>query len=158
MITVVVLAVVLALAAPSFISIINNNRLAAQGNELVASLHHARSEAIRRNASITVCNSADGATCSAAASDWSSWLTVVGSSDEVLRSHSVKAPLQISSSAQGITFSGDGLARSATGGLLDAEITVCLPTERPPENRRIVRLASGSRVSTDSVDGEGVCP
>ena len=67
MVTLAVLAILIAMAVPSFTSIINNNRLAAQANEVITSLQVARTEAIRRNERVTVCRSTDGATCSAAA-------------------------------------------------------------------------------------------
>ena len=66
MVTLAVLAILIAMAVPSFTSIINNNRLAAQANEVITSLQVARTEAIRRNERVTVCRSTDGATCSAA--------------------------------------------------------------------------------------------
>src|SRR5687768_5278862 len=55
MITIGVLAVLVMLAIPSFTTVINNNRLAANANELIASLQLARTEAVRRNTRITVC-------------------------------------------------------------------------------------------------------
>ncbi|MBF0145464.1 MAG: GspH/FimT family pseudopilin [Magnetococcales bacterium] len=62
----VVLAIVAILvsgAVPFLSSMINNNRLTAQFNQLVGTLQFARSEAIRRQTSVTVCSSNDGASC-----------------------------------------------------------------------------------------------
>src|SRR5690625_1849031 len=87
MITIAVLAVIIAISAPSFTGVFNNNRLTARANELVASLQSARSEALRRNAPVVVCRSTDGATCEGAAGNWDQWITVVGT-DEVLRQDS----------------------------------------------------------------------
>ena len=64
MITIAVAAVVLTLGVPGFGRVIERNQLSAYTNQLVSSLHFARSEAIRRNKTITVCHSDDGATCS----------------------------------------------------------------------------------------------
>jgi type IV fimbrial biogenesis protein FimT len=56
LITIVVLAVLLTLAAPSFRDVIQNNRVTAQANELVSALHLARAEAVKRgqNAQVRV--------------------------------------------------------------------------------------------------------
>lgn len=157
MTTIAVAAVLVVLAAPSFTTLINNNRLTAQANEMVASLQHARMEAVRRNRSVTVCRTNDGATC-AAAGKWNSWITVAADG-EVLRVNTVKAPLEVTSGVTNVIFRADGLARAAAGGALTtSDITVCIPTTRPALNRRVVSLARGSHISTDSADGSGVCP
>ena len=157
LITIAVLAILLALAVPMFTSTINNNRLSAQANELVTSLQLANSEAVRRNARITVCPSTDGATC-AASGPWTGWLTIVASNNEVLRSAITKPPLQITSTVDSVTYRGDGLARDTTGALLAAAFTVCIPTGQPVENQRIVGMVSGSRISTTASSGAGACP
>ena len=157
MVTVSVLAILLALAWPSFTALINNNRLAAQTNELVASLQLAKSEAVRRNARITVCPSADGATC-AAAGPWTGWVTIVASNNEVLRNATAKLPVQVTSSVDSVTYRGDGLARDAAGALLVANFTVCIPTGQPAENQRVLGVVSGSRMSTTTANGAGACP
>lgn len=54
MVTTSVLAILLAMAVPSFTRMIASNRLATQTNELVASLNLARMEAIRRSQSVAI--------------------------------------------------------------------------------------------------------
>lgn len=63
MITVVIVAVVLGLAVPSFYTTIKNNRLRTNADRLVTSLNLARSEAVKRSIDVVVCPSSDGATC-----------------------------------------------------------------------------------------------
>ena len=157
MITVAVAAIRMALAVPSFTSLINNNRLTSGSNALVTAMHHARSEAVRRNARVTLCASADGATC-AGTGNWQGWVTLVTTGGEVLRTYALKAPLQGASATQRVDFRPDGLARDAAGNLLAGTFTVCIPTTRPAENQRVVSVASGSRVSTASANGAGACP
>jgi type IV fimbrial biogenesis protein FimT len=53
-VTIAILAILLSLAAPSIHETLKNNRLAAQNNEMVALINLARSQAIRRNASVSV--------------------------------------------------------------------------------------------------------
>ena len=63
LITIAILGILLGIAAPSFNEAILSNRLAGYANTFVAGASVARSEAIKRNFSITMCRSADGATC-----------------------------------------------------------------------------------------------
>ena len=167
MVTIAVLAIISAIAYPSFTSLMNSNRLTAAANDLVGDLQTARSEAIRRNARVTVCASADNTTCSGAGGDWQSWIVWIDNPapavDEVLRVGNAKAPLLVSASpnitgnAQSIVFRADGLARAADGSLLTASIAPCMVTGSPAENMRIVRIASGSRISTSKATGGGAC-
>ena len=64
MMTVTVLALLLGIAVPSFMETVRNNRIISQNNELISSLNLARSEALKRGGSVSVCASADQATCS----------------------------------------------------------------------------------------------
>jgi type IV fimbrial biogenesis protein FimT len=69
-----VLAILLSLAVPTFSEVIQNNRIIAQNNEFISGLNYARSEAIKRSGSVSVCASADGATC-AGNTTWSTgWI------------------------------------------------------------------------------------
>ena len=51
------------IGVPSFRDMIRNNRLTAHTNELVASLNLARSEAVKQNATVSVCKSKNGTQC-----------------------------------------------------------------------------------------------
>ena len=54
MITLAVLAIIISMAAPSFVTMIQNNRATAVSNDLIASFQLARTEAIKRNATVSV--------------------------------------------------------------------------------------------------------
>ncbi len=166
MVTVAVLAVVAAIAYPTFTSIINSNRLAGAANDLLGDLQYARSEAIRRNAHIVVCASADESSCTGAAGDWKSWIVMLDNptaADDVLRVGHIEAPVQVLASpaigANGgsIVFRSDGMSRAADGTLLAAGIGVCIPTTSPAENLRVVLIGSGSRISSEKREGAGKC-
>lgn len=60
MITLVVVAILLAVGIPSFQTIFETNRLATQANELVTAVNLARSEAIKRGVNVTVRANAAG--------------------------------------------------------------------------------------------------
>lgn len=85
MVTLAILAIMLAIAAPSFHDAIRNNRTQATANDLLTALQYARSEAIKRGEKIDVCRR-NGNSC-ANATNWSAgWLVKIsGASGEVLR-------------------------------------------------------------------------
>lgn len=173
MVTVAVLAILIALATPSFTSVINSSRLTSHANELVASLQLARMEAVRRNTRAVVCRSDNGSSCAAGA-QWNGWITFVDSNRngtaeaaEVVRVSTVKVPVQVrpgtAVTASRIVFSPDGLARetNAAGApqvnLLNVNVGVCIPTTLPAQNARNVQIRSGSRISVVPVNAGGAC-
>jgi len=64
MITVSLMAILIAFASPTFRETILNNRLATQANELLSALSLARSEALKNNVAAVVCKSSDHTDCS----------------------------------------------------------------------------------------------
>ena len=68
------IAAILATAAvPSFRSLIQNNRLATQANELTGTMNFARGEAIKRGQRVTVCVSTNQTACTLGTA-WAGWL------------------------------------------------------------------------------------
>lgn len=73
--TVIIIGVVLAIGVPSFREIIQNQRMGTQINELVSDLQYARSEAIKRNSTISTCmRNVAGTACIGGASWLGGWL------------------------------------------------------------------------------------
>jgi prepilin-type N-terminal cleavage/methylation domain-containing protein len=56
-----VVGIALGLGAPLFATLAANNRMSSATNDLVTSLHAARSEAIKRQVTVTLCPTQDGA-------------------------------------------------------------------------------------------------
>ncbi|MFT3898202.1 MAG: GspH/FimT family pseudopilin [Thermomonas sp.] len=170
MISIVVTAIILSLAVPSFTSVINSNRLAGPANALLSGLQSARATAISRNTRVVLCRSDDGATCNATAGNWPGWIAFVdwngdfapdAGSDNLIGSGTIAAPatLQASSNAANnrIVFRSDGMARGTDNTLLNVAIRVCIPTRFPAENVRDVRLVSGGRTSVFASNGNKAC-
>jgi len=63
MVAIMVLAILLGVAVPSFRDAALSSRLTAYANDLVASAQIARSEAIKRNSIVTLCASKNGTSC-----------------------------------------------------------------------------------------------
>ena len=79
MVTLVVATILITVAVPGFQTIIQNNRVAAQSNELLTALTLARSEALKRGEQVSVCSSDDQADCDAApGTNWvNGWIVFV---------------------------------------------------------------------------------
>lgn len=88
LITVAILAILLALAAPGFSKFIKDNRRAGAVNDLIVSVQIARSEATRRGQRVVVCPSNDAQTDCADTTDWSGgWIVhaITADGPEVIR-------------------------------------------------------------------------
>lgn len=70
LVTLTMAVILLAVGVPSFRTVIQNNRLTSGTNDLVSALNLARSEAVTRGLRVTVCKSADQATCDTSGSGW----------------------------------------------------------------------------------------
>ena len=105
--TLIVVSIVVSLGAPALSDIIRNNRLTTQTNALVTALNVSRSEAIRRNANITMCASSDQLTCTN--DGWENGWIIMDDNNQVLR---VFEPLEglssMASTAQSIQYTPTG--------------------------------------------------
>lgn len=78
-VTLAIAAVVIGVAAPSFSTMIQDNRLSSQSLDFVAALNLARSEAIKRRTQVTLCKSANGQGCTNAGNWGQGWIVFVES-------------------------------------------------------------------------------
>lgn len=113
MVTVGVMVILAAIAAPSMSELIDNRRAAGQAEELVASLQLARAEAIRRNARVTVC-AGTGVVCSGSTT-WGNWTifgrdkTAATATTDVIRDTSASSTVQVTGPATGIVYKPSGM-------------------------------------------------
>jgi type IV fimbrial biogenesis protein FimT len=82
LVVVAIIAILAAIALPSYQALIVNNRMTTQASEFFTTLEFVRSEAVKRNTRVSVCKSTDGATCSTAVEgDWQTgWIVFVDGS------------------------------------------------------------------------------
>jgi type IV fimbrial biogenesis protein FimT len=135
MITVLILAVLAAVATPGFSSLIISNRMSAQVNDIVSAVNLARSEAVKRGNGVSICQSGDGATCGTG-SDWATgWIVfsdpnvnaAVDTGEEVIRVFPAlpgNTTAVFSGSTKSITFLGVG---RAVGSFAGTFAKVCPP-------------------------------
>jgi type IV fimbrial biogenesis protein FimT len=121
MITMSVVAVLMALAVPSFQYVTNANRMASEVNAMLGDMQFSRAEAIKEGLTVTICSSSDQQTCSNSASWRNGWIVYsdlngngVIDAGEVLRvGHAFHGTDTFSDSASGTTlvrFNREGFA------------------------------------------------
>jgi type IV fimbrial biogenesis protein FimT len=85
MVAITILAILLAWAVPSFNNAALSSKLTGFANDLVSSTQIARSEAIKRNAPITLCASSNGTACATSGGWEVGWILLQGTT--VLQRH-----------------------------------------------------------------------
>ena len=89
LVTIIIMAILLAIAAPSYISTISSTRMSGEINTLQEDLNFARSEAVKRGLKIDVCppTTPNGTTCATTNPlDWSSgWVVLLNGTTTRLR-------------------------------------------------------------------------
>lgn len=168
MVTIAVLAVILAIGIPSFSAIIQRNRLTTAANELVGTFQTAKMEAIRRNSRVVICPTTTGLACSGA-DNWSRVVVFVdansnGAADgttaepvvrdvQVIRSGtSVTAQL---GSTSAIRFGADGRARVGAA-VVQGAVSIVSTKLPAAEATRRVQVSAG-RVSVCNPSGTPIC-
>ena len=92
MITLAVVGILLMVGVPSLKTFMQGNQLIASTNELISALHVARSEAIKLNTRVSICESSDGANCAATGSWKNGWIVFVDSDGDLGVLTGTKAP------------------------------------------------------------------
>lgn len=74
MVVVSIVAILLGIGVPSYRYVTNSYRMSSEINGLLGDMMYARSEAIKEGQNVTICVSADGATCSGNSTWQTGWL------------------------------------------------------------------------------------
>lgn len=114
MITIAILAIVIAIAAPSFTSVIQTNRATSLHHELLGAIQLARSESVKRRQDVIVCRTEDQETCDNG-SDWSvGWLVrEVDATGDVLKVWDAVAGMTLTGPNTGVVFHSSGMTEAA---------------------------------------------
>lgn len=148
MITLFIVGILLSIGIPSLKTFMQGNRLIAASNSLVSAIHIARSEAIKQNVGVTVCESQDGISCGNSG-DWKNGWIVFVSPNYTLASNGQpcsgpnvncllrvnegfdNSQLQItgvdpnSANVSSLAFTSRGLPLAANGSSTSAVFSVC---------------------------------
>jgi type IV fimbrial biogenesis protein FimT len=171
MVTLMIAGLLLAMAVPSYMRFVAGSRVTDQTYDLIGALNLGRSEAIRRNANVTLCRAADdtAVVCATGNANWQAWILTTGGGVVLRRGtlNNFSNTQHVSSTLdeESIVFGADGLVR--TGGVLvggsvdnsgaDSDphsFTIC-STRYSTDNIRTLRLGNSSRIST--IRESGTC-
>ena len=176
MITLAVLAVLLAIGIPSFEGLVASTRVTNATNELLSAFAQARSEAIRRGQRVTICISANGAQCTNAGNWEQGWIIFsdatragnvanLDAGETIIHNNRVSlAGTTIQGAAalpRYISFSSDGQSRTLAGAIQAGNIEVCSSSSSLSDNNRARRLlinASGQVIMTQPANINIGCP
>ena len=157
MVTIMIVAVLLAIAVPSFRQFSRNNSVTAAQNDLVTALNMARSEALRRNRPVSVCASTDGATCGTATQWGSGWIafTDTGTAGTVDGTDAVLQVWQPGDANINFSSGGATYAQYQPTGLSTAAVTIDIAwTGCAGQRKRRISVAASGAVTGQLV----ACP
>lgn len=116
MVTIAVLAILAAIAVPNYQRFVASSRMTAQANDFLASLQLARSEAVKRNAPISM--NANGG-------DWANGWEIVDAGGNVLRVHpALEGDSSLGGDVTTITFQSNGQAVATTFNLCSPDTSI----------------------------------
>lgn len=120
MITLSIIGILSAIAAPSFSNVIQDNKMAVQYNELLSSLNLARSSAISKGVTTIVCKSDNGNECGGQWGDgWVVFEDLNGNSaidaNEAIYIQNGLSGNSLSFNSDRVTYLNNGLTANSTG-------------------------------------------
>lgn len=163
LVTLAIFATLAAIAVPSFNEAILGNKLAGYANAFSASAQVARSEAIKRNATVVMCRSAAGTGCDLSGGWQQGWIVwrdangnaTVDDGELIQRRQALSADFHFAGNAYSIDFLSTGGAQM-TGGGNPVVLSLCRALPAPGSQEREVRVGPTGRVSIDKTTN-GAC-
>lgn len=159
LVAIAILSILVAIGVPTFNQVTLTSKLRSYSNEIVASSTLARSEAIKRNAIVTMCVSSDGVNC--AADGWEEgWIIfqdtdtdgVVDSSETLIhRQPATDTGFQIVAAVDTLNFQPSGVGATTTS------LKVCRSSPSVGGVERLVTISATGRTTVTNTD-DGTCP
>lgn len=151
LVVITITAILLAVAAPSFVNVSLSSKLSATANRLSASAVLARGEAIKRNTQVTLCKSVNGTSCITTGGWEQGWIVTVGTN---VLLYEQAAPLGYKVTETGgvstLTFQPTGV------GTTQGDFTVCRATPSVGDQERHVAVNATGRTLVEKKT-TGVC-
>ncbi len=144
MMAITVMAILMAIAVPSFKDASLSSQLRASASDLAASAYLARSEALKRNAVVTLCMSSDGENCAASGGWQQGWVVRIATAPPTT------APLKAQPAApSGLRITAGGITslffQPTVVGTTAATFTVCRATSTVGREERVVTIDATGR-------------
>ena len=148
MITLAIAAILATIAVPSFNEAMLGSKLNTLANNFVSSAQLARSEAIKRNAPVTLCASSNGSTCTGG---WSDGWVVRGGGAVISRQIPLPGSFRLSGDVTSIVFQPTGV------GATSANLTLCRATPTVGSQGRTIQVGPTGRPGVTKLTGVTTC-
>jgi type IV fimbrial biogenesis protein FimT len=123
MVTISILAILIAIAVPSFSSTIRDSRIASLSSELQGALQLARSEAVKRRVNVVICRRNAAGTACENGTDWGGgWLVEQAGGDVIKVWDSVQG-MAVTGPNAGTTFRSNGMAATTNFAVTQSSCT-----------------------------------
>lgn len=175
LVTIAILGILMAIALPNYQQFILNTRMTTQANEFLTMLNLTRSEAVKRNARVTMCKSSNGTACvvtalSESSASWQSgWIIfvdgatagIIDGTDDTMKLR-VQGALAGGSTLVGnsnvinyVSYVSNGRAQLDNGGIQIGTFTLCSSVAAAKGREIVLTKGAGrARVNQPPI----VCP
>lgn len=150
MIVVTIAGILLTVGAPAFLDVVSRTLTNSQARTLLSGINSARGEAIRRNATVVICPSSDGADCDAG--NWTAgWLVFVDTGNSPASVSGDDEVLRVGDGPGGgstVSFSDDRIVYDGMGFSSGASrlFTIC-PADDDVSNAQGISISPSGRAS-----------
>lgn len=171
LVTLGIAALLLTLAVPNLKDAVLYQQLRAQTNAFLASLHMARSEAIKRNTRVVICKSTNGTACVSGTSGWQQgWIlfqdtdndAVADGGETIIDRHPALHSDFVLAGNTGVrdfvSFHPSGTTMSTAGAFQAGTLTLCRATPSVADSGRQIVLSAVGRPRTCSTSSLTACP
>jgi type IV fimbrial biogenesis protein FimT len=158
LVTVAVLALLAAVAAPSMARLVDSTRLTGYSNEFLAAMYLARSEAIKRNTRAVLCKSSTAVACNVSGGWEQGWIvfhdpnnngTLDAGETVIHQAHALPGGLWLTGNvtvANYISFTPSGRTRQVNGAFQMGTLTLCKPSSETEGRQIVINNAGRPRV------------
>jgi type IV fimbrial biogenesis protein FimT len=155
MVVLAVSAILLGIGIPSFAALTSSSRLASTTNELVSSLHLARSEAIKRGSRTVMCTSATGTACAGSGGWHQGWLVFHDANNNavldagetvILARQALPAGFSLRGNehvSEYISYTPGGATKLISGAFQAGTLTLCNESGGPGAARQVIISSTG---------------
>lgn len=169
LVTIAIVGILTAVAAPNYRALIINSRLTTQANEFLSMINLTRSEAVKRNTRVTMCKSNNGTTClvnpptDLTASWQPGWIVfvdggtagIIDGTDTILKVHGALEGASTLVGNSGLTnyvsYVSNGQSRLNTNGMQGGTFFLCGPMTTLDGRNIVITQSNGTaRIERDT--------
>lgn len=170
-VTLAVVATLVALGVPSFVRLLASHAIAAQARELQDAVRLGRNEAMKRGGPVVLCrtDALAAGRCAGSGGDWQTWLLFADldrngtfdAGDMILRQQlEVSRRTSVAGSAASVRFESTGIAHADSGEAIDFVFAAAGGSPGPAGSDRATerRVCVNPRGEGAIIGGAGTCP